>query len=606
MRATWLGALALVVALALALPRTAIAQGTTSSSPLSAYEAAKVLQALDEVHGVLEPFPEGLIVEDIDVVPLEVIEDADPAPAFLNIFHTTTRRTILAREVLLHRGQPYRQYRVDETVRALRNFQQLSLVLAVPIKGRTPGRVRILLVTKDVWSLRAQFDLKLGAAGLDLLRLEPTERNIGGTLDSVVTRFELYPKTLTLGGSTYIPRLSDQPIYVIADANVIINRDSGHAEGSYGTVAASSPQLSADTAHLWGVGTEWKNLYVRRYVGAKLATFDAQSTPEDDHVPDVFHSRALTTSGGIARSFGLAHKVDVTLGGEVSLRQYLGLDPNRYDPRLVAEYQDKRVPTSDNRAAPWIQVRAYESHFLRLHDYDLLGLEEDYRVGYDAWVRAFPVTRAIGSSRDFLGVEAVGQYVVPLRSGLARATTQVLTELQADAVPTLAAAADIAVVTPSFFLGRFVFDAIGIARPRNYENQRSTLGGEGRLRGYPSAAFLGENLVAYNLELRSRPVEILSCQLGSALFFDIGDAFDGADFHPKSSAGFGLRGLFPQLDRKVFRFDIAFPLVRGGAEGPIGFYVAFEQAFGTSVVTPPGYGAARAILDPTGGGALGQ
>jgi hypothetical protein len=177
--------------------------------------------------------------------------------------------------------------------------------------------------------------------------------------------------------------------------------------------------------------------------------------------------------------------------------------------------------------------------------------------------------------------------------------------VQVEGVPTFGVAANIAVVSPSFVFGRIVIDAVAISRPRNFLNQRSSLGGEGRLRGYPSAAFLGENLVAYNAELRSKPVEILSCQVGSALFFDIGDAYDGNVIRAKSSTGFGLRALFPQLDRKVFRFDVAFPLVRGGGEGPIGFYLAFEQIFFPAALSPPGWGASQAIMQPLGG-ALGQ
>ena len=83
------------------------------------------------------------------------------------------------------------------------------------------------------------------------------------------------------------------------------------------------------------------------------------------------------------------------------------------------------------------------------------------------------------------------------------------------------------------------------------------------------------------------------------------DAFDGAAVYPKSSTGFGVRGLFPQLDRKDFRIDVALPLVRTGMQGPIGFYVAFEQAFVSSSVTPPSPSPAQAILSPLGG-ALGQ
>ena len=589
----------------LAAPAVVAAQATTTSSPPSPYESSKIKRALEQVGGTVDLAPAGKTLEGVDIVRLEVIEEEDPAPRFLNVFHSTTREPALRREVLLRIGDRYLQYRVDETVRALRQFQQLSLVLAVPLRGKKPDSVRILLVTKDVWSIRAQFDLKLGPGGVDLLRVEPTERNIAGTLDSALTRFELYPSTLTFGGGYIIPRVANRRLFLIAEANVMVNRDSGVAEGSYGRVGASSPQVSADQPWLWGVGTGWNSTYTRRYVNAKPATFDAESTPEDDLVPDQFHTRAITTSAALVGSFGVAHKLDVTLGAELNVRQYVGLDPNRYAPSVVADYQAKRVPTSDDRAAPYVQIRAYESRFLRIHDFDVLGLQEDYRIGYDGWLRAYPVTRAIGSSRDFFGIQAAAQYVLPIASGFARVTTEIQTELQTEGVPTLSLAGNVAFVSPSFFLGRLVIDAFGIARPQNYLNLRTSIGGDGRLRGYPSAGFLGENVVAYNAELRSRPLEILSCQIGGALFFDVGDAFDGTSFQPVSSTGFGIRTLFPQLDRQVFRADVAFPLIRGEAQSPVGFYVAFEQAFPARSVTAPSSGAAQAIISPEGG-ALGQ
>ena len=79
------------------VPRSAAAQGTTSASADSAYENAKVAQALAKLHATIDPDPEQKIVEGVDVVPLEEIEDDDPAPSFLNVFHATTRQAILRR-----------------------------------------------------------------------------------------------------------------------------------------------------------------------------------------------------------------------------------------------------------------------------------------------------------------------------------------------------------------------------------------------------------------------------------------------------------------------------------------------------------------------------
>jgi hypothetical protein len=588
-----------------AFASSAGAQSTERASKLSPYEEARVARAIAKVKGEIDPAPEGKTVDQVLVVPLEVIEEDDPAPGFLNMFHATSRESVLRREVQLDVGDTYLQYRIDESVRVARSFPQLSLVLAVALRGSTPDRVRVLFVTKDVWSLRANFDIKLGANGLDLLRFEPTERNIGGTLTSAVTRFELLPESLTLGAGYYVPRVAGRRIYLINDVNVVLNRESGEPEGSFGRVSVARPVLSSDATTTWSYTTLWSDVNIRRYVGARLATFDAAATPEEDKAPDVFRARTMTQTGSIQLSFGRAHKADVLFGAELSVRQFRGLDPTIYDPRVVAEHTEKRVPTSDDRAAPWAQIRVYESRFIRLHDFDVLGLQEDYRLGYQAWLRVYPVTRALGSSRNFFGFDAAAQYTYPILDGFVSGLVETLAEVQADGVPQLAVGGELGYVGPQFFLGRLVVDSVAIARPRNYVNHRSGLGGEGRLRGYPSAAFLGENVVAYNVELRTRPIEILSCQLGATAFFDVGDAFDnGMPLRPKSSTGFGLRGLFPQLDRKVMRLDVAFPLVRAGDAGPdtgpVGFYIAFEQAFGVGTASGVGNAPAQALIHPIG------
>lgn len=114
--------------------------------------------------------------------------------------------------------------------------------------------------------------------------------------------------------------------------------------------------------------------------------------------------------------------------------------------------------------------------------------------------------------------------------------------------------------------------------------------------------FMGDDMIVQNLEFRSKPVRLWSAQLGGAAFYDAGDAVDGLrHWVMKHSVGLGLRVLFPQLDRAVFRADWAIPLVdpmpsqraRGAPTSRDGFahlpgavYVNFEQAFGTPTVAP--------------------
>jgi outer membrane translocation and assembly module TamA len=112
------------------------------------------------------------------------------------------------------------------------------------------------------------------------------------------------------------------------------------------------------------------------------------------------------------------------------------------------------------------------------------------------------------------------------------------------------------------------------------------------LRGYPSRALVGKDMVATNLEYRSRPVEIASIQFGAAAFYDVGDAFDGFDhMDPKHAVGFGLRAVFPQIERAVLRFDVGFPVQASHHPlpdhrqvDPVSFFLAFNQALSLPVI----------------------
>src|SRR5690606_4004437 len=142
---------------------------------LSDYETESLNFALAEIQARLALAPEGKRVEAIEVVTLDVIEPRDPAPRFLNWFHVTTQKRIIHREVLLRVGTPYRQDLASETERNLREFAQFSVVLVHPVEGSTPDSVRVLVVTKDVWSLRTSWEPSFYNGRLTSIRLTPAE-----------------------------------------------------------------------------------------------------------------------------------------------------------------------------------------------------------------------------------------------------------------------------------------------------------------------------------------------------------------------------------------------------------------------------------------------
>ena len=165
----------------------------------SPYEKQTIEESLGKLSLKAEPSPEGKTIERIDIVPLEVIEQRDPLPNWLNIFHATTRPSVVRREMLLREGDRYNQALIDETIRNLRQLPQLSVVLVVATTGSAPGRIGVVVITKDVWSLRASWDVVVTSGGLEELELHPEERNLLGTHQTVSATFLLQPSAYTLG-----------------------------------------------------------------------------------------------------------------------------------------------------------------------------------------------------------------------------------------------------------------------------------------------------------------------------------------------------------------------------------------------------------------------
>lgn len=594
----------------------------------SKYEERVMAKALAQLGGELDPAAEGKVVEAIEVLSLDVFEEGDPAAQLLmdsislprslwgrgprgeslNVLHTTTRPFVVRREVLLSVGDPYRKVIVDETARNLRRLTPLSLVVCFPIRSKHEGKVRLAVVTKDVWSLRSSFNVNVSPGGLESLQLEPTEWNLVGSHHLVLGRFVLQPESLSLGAGYRVPRLDGRWLSFVADANIIMNRRSGQPEGSFGTFSITRPLYSTRTEWGWSVGTTFRDEVVRRYVGARLALFDAKNaTPnEEDNIPMQFRGRRLITSASVTRSFGWANKEDFALGAELNVRNNSLFGMEAFAPAAVNEFRNRFVRVSDTRVGPYAQLRAYTTNFLRITDFETLALQEDVRLGHEFWLRVYPVSSALGATRSFFGTYAAAQYTVPLKDGFVRAGGESTAEFQSESVPDAALAGNLRVVSPSTKVGRLVYDATVVSRYRNAMNAQTLAGGDERLRGFPSNFFSGKDFLASNLEFRTRPVEILSAQLGAAAFYDIGDAFDGWEkLRPWHAAGVGLRGLFPQLNRVVARADLAYVLTRPlpAGVGSASFFIAFEQAFPFSGV---GGSSAGASLTGAGGGALGQ
>jgi hypothetical protein len=557
----------------------------------SAYEQETINGVLAPRHTVRDARPEGKTIERIDVVPIDVFEPRDPLPAWLNVFHATTRRSVIFREMLLREGERYQQTLVDETLRNLRALPQLSLVLVVATVGTAPDRIGVVIITKDVWSLRASWDVVATPGGIEELEIEPTETNLFGTHQAVRAAFIYEPSAYTFGAGYTIPRLDDSRIALLADADVMVNRASGAPEGTYGSLIAGQPLYSGLAHWSWDGVVEWQDVVARRYVNAQPSVYVDPTTGLS--VPFQYRSGLYAAQYEVTRSFGWDTKHDVTFAAGVN-RTVNRVASEGLNPTAVADFIRDRVPLSDTWVGPSVRYRTYTKRYLRVIDFDSLALQEDYGLGHDVSVRAYPSFRALGGSRDVVGLDAAAQYTVALRDGLMRVSLSSSNGIEPSRISDAVVIPWAHLVTPSISnLGRIVVDGGLEYRWRNYLRNYEIVGGDDRVRGFPTNFFVGTDMVAYSVEIRSRPVEILSCQLGAVAFYDVADAFNGfSQLDPYQSTGFGLRALFPWLDRVVFRGDIGFPLKRpvdpatGALIPPFGFIISFGQAFSVPSVAP--------------------
>jgi len=572
----WLGLI--FVCGSLLLPAVASAQ----ASGYSALEQSVVEQRLAERGLQIEPVPEGKLIEDIQIVTLEVFDERDPMPDLVNILHTTTRQRVIRRELLFDVGERYRDSVAHETARNLRDVRQLSIVLVVPAKGSTPDRVRVLVITKDVWSLRLNWALQSANGHVNSLTLNPSEENLFGTHATIGGLFVLDPATYSLGLTLSHRRLFGTHELGVLAANVIRNRDTGAAEGSFGEFRYGQPLYSLDTKWSWGTSIIWRHDIARRFYGVNVATYGSTG------IPEIYGRDRLYGGYEVVRSFGHRFKYDLSFGVEATRATYRARDLSAYDAKDAARFQSNYLPSSDQRVSPFFQLHAHRTDFDSLIEVETLGLQEDFRRGHDLLFRIYPASSALGSTRDLVGTLSELSYSVPIEGGLVRPLVGWKLEHASRGRDEALFETKLRVVSPRLGIGRLVLDGAFLDHVRNYSNTRFAIGGDTRPRGYPVGLDFGANFIAATAELRTTSVDVLSAQVGAAAFYDAADAPDDLSrLNLRQGAGVGLRVLFPELDRIVFRADWGFPLSPGYQHFPGSFFISFKQAFDMPVVASP-------------------
>jgi hypothetical protein len=536
-----------------------MATSPEGGTPVAGYEERLVGWGLAQHQRELEPSPEGKRLEAVLVAAEDVVAESDPYPNFLNMFHVRTREEVIRREVLLEPGALYSAALAEETARNLRKLNIFSVVRVVAVKGEAPGGVALLIITKDIWSLRVSQDFEVVGSFVRYLRLHGTEANFLGLNQRLAIDFLLRPDTMSFGQTYINRRVGGSRWYFGETASIILGRESGQPEGTRGTVVLQRPLYSLSTP--WSVSTSatWNVETTRVYRGTQVWQLPY---PEGEPVPFIYDTREVSAGATYTRSYGEYYKANVSGGVEAYHRGYAAPEEAPLDDAQRAWLKENHLPRSEDAVYASLSLSAYEARYEVMRGVDTYALSEDFQLGHSVLASVRYAPPAFASAAHYAELGVAGRY----------------RWRWADALTTVAAggairralgegsgwtnrrwAAEVQQFSPRVLGGRFMARGLLDVNIDDLFERVQLLGGGNGLRGARQDAYSGKRLLLVNVEYRSAPVVFKTLHVGGVLFYDAGSAFDR---RPRMvhTVGVGIRFLFPQFNVYPFRFDFGYVL----------------------------------------------
>lgn len=621
---------------AVALLVTAVPQGAVALDVKQQYEENLLRWALAKTGLERDPSPAGKIIERVEIVREEIIARSDPWPGFLNIFHAKTRDHIVRQELLIGPGERWDDERIDESARNLRKLYILAVVRTQACRSREPGKVILLVVTKDLWSIRLNMNWSMVGSVVGFWDFTPTEMNLLGRNKRVSLHLRLEELDLerfkvrdaVSVGQLYVdPRVLGSRLRFVEYVDLVFAGDvpsggrgsggkpwvptarPGAFEGAFAQIELSRPLYSLATEWGWSTWGVLDVRQVRRYTvnptnappgelpGHSLKTVGFK-TPSGEifYVPRVYDRSELSAGARITRSFGRAikHNVSAALGG-YRLR-YTPPTDFPFSEEVRDAYVRSSLARSEDASYFDVTYHTRDTRFIQLRNIQTFALTEDFSLGHSVTVLARFATNPTNAAQGFAELAVSASYLWHWRGDLltlwASASTRYQPRIEALGYsgPFVSSYLDAGFknISPRFLIGRLHLQVHATLRDNNIDRTTTTLGGDSGLRGYASGQFEGQNLLLVNAEYRSEPLNLFTVHCGFILFYDGGAVFGGPDprqpstelpFRFHQSVGLGLRAHLPQFDKESMRVDFGVPL--SGDAGGVGTWISFSfrQAF---------------------------
>ncbi len=569
-------------------PSGALPEPPTYQLSLGSYERTALELALAARRLRLEPHPYGKVVRWIHVVNQDVFGEDEGFLTWFNVFHRTSHEHVVEREVLLRPGQTWDDELVDETRRRLRDplFTTLVVIAPVTAEGGGPAEVDLLVVTRDIWSLRMNSRYEIQEGVLTELSVSISENNLLGYRKQVAIVFDMDLGAFNIGPQYVDKNIAGTRLQLLSRFDGVFTRDGGEYEGTRSYTSFGYPLWSLDRKYGAGVVVTHFNAVRRSFEGPGLRLYDNPDTAEVEEIPYEFHERDLGIETSGVRQLGRAVKHRITVGHDLTVRRPEVLGDFPGDPITQEAFESDVLPRSERASRLFARYSFFTPWYRVYRNIDSFDLAEDVQLGPEASVEVGAAREEIGSEANFVNAVASAGWTQDIAGdGLVRVAASATCRRQGGEYIDNVLSAGLSGATPPLLGMRLAVRTLWARRYNETNNRFFTVGGDTGLRGYTIGDFAGQLRILNNLELRTFPIRILFARFGAIAFWDFGhaaDCYSGCE-NPlilHHDVGAGLRGLVPQLQPYVFRVDWGVPLT-GPTRGLAGSRIIFgvQQVF---------------------------
>ncbi|HEX3762403.1 MAG TPA: hypothetical protein VHW23_27065 [Kofleriaceae bacterium] len=564
---------------------------------LSSLERASVERALAARGYEADPAPWGKVVGAVRVYTEEVFAEPSELLRFFNHFHFTTKDSAIRAEAVVAPGEVWDQARVEETARLLRDPLWNSVVAVIPVRAAAPGTVDLLIVTRDIWSLRFNTTYTYQQGKLTNLTTSLSENNFLGQRDVLSAALTMDQGAIAVGPLFIDKDVLGEHFNLQARVDDILTRDdltkhsNVHSEGSDSTITLTRPlwQLASE----WAGGVQFSHRFAinRQFLGTQLRQFQYTDplTMQSELFPREYNVRQWSFNSFVTRQWGDELKQQLSIGHGVTSQRPTPLDDFAGDAGARAAFIKKVLPQSEVTSVPFIEYAFFTPRYRTLRNVSTFDLAEDLRTGPDLDISLGFGLKLLGSDHNFQRLSSAIGWTIPwARDGFVRIAGGLggrYQERDPDPMVPRGFIDDTATVSirgatpPVHGVLRLLAQSSLSTRWNDTQNTFYAVGSDSGLRGFDINQFIGERLLNLQVELRTLPYPIWVLRIGGVAFYDLGGAANTlATMALHQDAGLGARILIPQTSSQLLTFDVAVPF-DGVSRGTPRFLAGFGSQF---------------------------